>query len=184
MKKKVRLLFSILLILAAMFIVTTGVSAQEDPAIVFVFDDSEPVTVGTDQPVVLGHGWFATAPGQVNEFLTAHELEVVLKDASGNRVRALSNSELDMYWSEIYSTPLAPFPFINCPMPNLWSADLFYPLGTLPAGQYTLETTETLTHAVNDGLHVCTLLGEPWAPTPSLYEAGTEHHTVTINVVE
>lgn len=184
MKKKMRLPSIILLILATMFIVTTGVSAQEDPAIVFVFEEGEPVTVGTNQPIVLGHGWFATAPGQVNEFLTAHQLQVVLKDAAGNPVRTLSDSELDMYWSDIYSSPLDPFPFIDCPMPNLWSADLFYPLGTLPAGQYTLETTETLTHAVNDGLHVCTLLGEPWAPTPSLYEAGSEHFTVIINVVE
>ena len=55
-------------------------------------------------------------------------------------------------------------------------------LPALPDGTYTLTTTESFRHPVNDGYHTCSSEGERFPP-PSLSSAGPRPTSVVTIVV-
>jgi hypothetical protein len=105
----------------------------------------------------------------------------VLTDASGHVVWSIGPKEGAAYWSSPYPGPAAD-QGVDCKEDTLWGSDWEFTVPGLPAGTYTLTTTEMYKHPVNDGYHTCSFEGEPISDTPSLYPAGLRLNVVTIVV--
>jgi len=156
-------------------------SAADDPVFVpYCFPGAEfQAEPGQDLLVVCG--WGATTRGLLQMFIKADLKTHTLTDASGNVVWSIGPKAGLAYWSSPLKGP-ASDQGIDCKSGNFWVADWEYTVPGLPAGTYTLTTTEVFRHPINDGYHTCTFDGEPLADTPSLYPAGTTTTVVTIVV--
>lgn len=156
-------------------------SAADDPIFVPYCLDGTEVQVEPDQDFVVVCGWGATTRGLLQMFIKADVKTHTLTDAAGNVVWSIGPKEGMAYWSRPLKGP-ASDQGIECKGKVFWVADWEYPLSGLPAGTYTLTTTEVYRHPINDGYHTCTFEGEPLSSPPSLYPAGEITSVVTIVV--
>ena len=156
-------------------------SAQGEPAFVpYCIDGSEwQAEPGQDLLVVCG--WGATTRGLLQMFIANDTKSHVLTDSAGHVVWSLSPSQGAPYWGPLIKGP-ASDQGIECKGGTFWTSDWEYTVPGLPAGTYTLTTTEVYKHPVNDGYHTCSFEGQPISPTPSKYPAGTVLSVETIVV--
>jgi len=155
--------------LLALSTLAPAVSAQGPTYVYWCFGD-ESVAVSHDDHVVLRCPWGAKTAGQLRMFLNHDVISFELKDGTGNVVWTLDPEEAATYWTEPVKVKASDFGF-ECKPDVQWLTRLVVPLGTLAAGTYTLTVNETYLHAVNDGMHTCSIGGER-IPPPSLYPAG------------
>lgn len=174
-----RMVSLIIVALASMLVAVAGVRAQGEQAnIAPIFDGAE-YDVTTDQEVHIYWVWLALNCGLVNVYLNASHDRYTLNGPSGTL--SISELEAEQIWSPIIEAPPAVVGW-DCPRPLAAGSIFDHNLGHLEPGQYTLTLETTLDYPVSDGLHVCTIEGQPLADTPSLFAPGTTTSTVTINV--
>lgn len=174
--KKILLLLILLLLVAVM---VPGASAEEEPAQIAPYRDGAVYDVSTEQEVHIFWVWLALNPGLVNDYLDASHESYTLQGPGTSL--AISDAEAAPHWSPILQAPPEMVGW-ECPRPLAAGSIFDYNLGYLSPGEYTLTFIRTLDRPVNDGLHVCTIGGEPLADAPSLFPAGTTVSTLTINV--
>lgn len=154
-------------------------SAQDEPAFVPYCFDGGTFEVESGQDILLGCGWGATTKGLMQSFLNSNSKTLVLTDESGAVVWSLSRSEAADYWSALTSGPDGDG--LECAGGVLYGAFWSYTLPALPDGTYTLTTSETFAHPINDGFHTCSFDGEA-IPAPSKVPATSFDTVLTIVV--
>lgn len=180
MKAKKHLLLLILLLLLATLTLTPSLSAHGEPVNILPYLDGAVYEIQTDQEAHILLGWIALNRGLIQDYLIAsHESYTLV--GNGETV-VISEAETEQAYGPIIEAPPELVGF-ECPRPLVAGTILDYNLGHLEPGTYTLTRVATLDHPVNDGIHVCTIDGQPAANPPSLL-AGTTFSTVTINVAE
>ena len=179
MRKKTA--FTVLLVLTALALSVSGVFAQ---GVVRVFPFAgEQVTLEQGEQIQLFWFWSATTKGLVRVYLNHYSASIAVIDEDGVTVWSMSPEEADQYWGPIETFPVPPGGDWDCAKPTGSSVGWEYtiPLNLSP-GDYTLVLTERFEQPVNDGWHTCTWMGEPGAPTPSLYRGTASYETmITVN---
>lgn len=180
MKTRKHVLLLILLLLLATLTLTPSLSAHGEPVNILPYLDGAVYEIQTDQEAHIFLAWIALNRGLIQDYLIAsHESYTLV--GNGETI-VISEAETEQVYGPIIEAPPDILGF-ECPRPAIVGAIFDYNLGHLEPGTYTLTRVVTLDHPVNDGLHVCTVEGQPVADTPSLF-AGTTVSTVTINVAE
>jgi hypothetical protein len=189
MKRSMVVVASIVLLIVAL---SGGVAHAQEPTVwIWAEDDGATYDVTTADGLGFFDGWVAGSPGLVKMFLKANHTWLVLtEDDTGEVMFSLSDAQIAGMYAGIRHGPpdeVMLWPGLACPMPNLYYNNWHYVAGTLPAGSYTLVTTWTLDHPVNDVFHTCTAPDEegnivPVTPPPSLYWPGVTISRVHIVV--
>ena len=136
--------------------------------------------VRTDQEAHIFLAWLALNRGLVRDYLIASHESYTL--AGNGETLVISATQTEQVYGPIIEAPPDVVGW-ECPRPLIAATVFDYNLGHLEPGMYTLTREVTYDRPVNDGLHVCTVAGQPLADPPSLYE-GTTVSTVTIHVAE
>ncbi|NIN10126.1 MAG: hypothetical protein GTN62_01455 [Gemmatimonadales bacterium] len=173
MSRRIMALLAVALLATTMF--APGAAAQ-DPVFVFVFADGATVEVDEGDEIILVYGWAAKTKGQVRMAQSAIEDSFLVEDAAGTEIVNLSVEEADEYWNPLETIATVDLG-INCKKAEFWVSVWTYSLGTLPAGTYTLYSSTTFDHPVNDGYHNCEEVD-----APSLYPA-SEYGTAVVTIV-
>jgi hypothetical protein len=176
-----QLLLLILFLFAVMLLMAPGASAQEEPVNVAPYRDGAVYEATTDQEVHIFWVWLALNPGLVHVYLDASHESYMLEGPSTSL--SISDKTAEQYWSPVLEAPPELLGW-ECPRPLAAGSIFDYNLGYLAPGEYTLTYVRTLDYPVNDGLHICTIDGQPLADPPSLLDAGTNVSTLTITVSE
>lgn len=99
-------------------------------------------------------GWAAMTKGQINEFLSATQDSLTLRDGSGNVLNIITPNQVAQSWGPAY--PVDPADLgVTCGMPQAWVTDSMVSLGHLDKGNYTLTVERVFTHPLTDGFNAC-----------------------------
>jgi hypothetical protein len=188
MARPITLLTAVILLMA----VIAPMSAHAQPNVldfnVYIFLDGGTVTIPEGEDVYPFYAWDAGTPGLVKMYIKASNVDLTLYDSDGNVVWTIDPDTADDYWSELLSIPAEPEIWgIECNKKLFWISFWSANMGPLEAGTYTLVTTHSLDHPVNDLYHVCDIVLPDGSlidvPPPSLISPGSFTSTVTINIV-
>lgn len=150
-KKIALILFVLVLVAGSVALSTRDVKAHADGCYLWRPD----MTLSADcDEIFFPWSWAAMTPGQVNEFVTATQDTITLRDKSGNILRVIGPTEIAQSWGPAY--PMDPADLgVECGMPRAWVTDATLSLGSLGPGKYALTIERTFVHPVTDGFNAC-----------------------------
>lgn len=162
-------LIVISIVLSLSITLTTTVFAQTGGQVFINPPYMDEITVYTSDELILATGWGACTRGLVKAWINASSYEWYL---DGNPIPIAGDQ--DSYWGPIELSGFAP----NCIAGpgTSWRSSWRYPIGSLPAGTYTIRLTALIDHKIIDGADY------DGDGKPDFYEGGS--YKVIVHVVE